>query len=195
MQMRQQGLPGKYQVSQGAVNSGGAGVEVQAKAQEEMNQLVGMILGGLGISEIARRKGLSKGTISKRWKKIRMEWREDRGAVVDEIVEIENKRIDMLFVGPWNAAMKQGATLKDQKDATEIILRLMERRARLLGLDAATQVDLTSNGEQVKTLSSEELVGSIASILASARSRREAAKLTEPDDAGDRGADSVPDDA
>jgi hypothetical protein len=52
----------------------------------------------------------------------------------DEVRKQELDRIDRLQVAVWNRA------LKGDDKAINTVLRLMERRARLLGLDAAQRV-------------------------------------------------------
>lgn len=59
----------------------------------------------------------------------------------DDVRKIELERLDALLEDLWKK--------KDRPFVVDRILRVMERRAKLLGLDAPTKTDLTSGGERV----------------------------------------------
>lgn len=83
---------------------------------------------------------------------------------VDEYRKIELQRLDMMTVRLWPQAMGRSAKVEDgvvvdpgvppDLDAMSQLLRIMERRARLLGLDAPQALDIgithadTQPGEQ-----------------------------------------------
>ena len=58
----------------------------------------------------------------------------------DEVREVERRRLDRLLLSHWPAATGQPADLK----AATMVLQIMDRRARYLGLDAPQKVDITS---------------------------------------------------
>lgn len=58
----------------------------------------------------------------------------------DNLRELEAARLDQLQLGSWKAAMRG-----DPK-AVANVLRVMERRAKLLGLDAPAKTELTGAG-------------------------------------------------
>jgi hypothetical protein len=60
----------------------------------------------------------------------------------DEVRRLEIERLDNLLESIWQYRMKP--------DYLDRILKIMERRAKLLGLDAPTKQDVTSNGEMLK---------------------------------------------
>ncbi len=62
---------------------------------------------------------------------------------VDDVVELEVQRLDAIFDKLW-PKVENG----DEK-AVNAALRVMERRAKLLGLDAPTKQDITSEGKQI----------------------------------------------
>lgn len=64
---------------------------------------------------------------------------------VEAVRELELQRLDDLLKGLWDRA-----TGKDiDYPAIDRVLKIMERRARLTGLDAAQQMDLQSGGEPI----------------------------------------------
>lgn len=57
----------------------------------------------------------------------------------DEVRMLEVERLDALLSGLW--------ARKNTPEVTDRILRIMERRAKLLGLDSPVRSDVTSGGE------------------------------------------------
>ena len=62
----------------------------------------------------------------------------------DDLRKLEVERLDELLVGLWPN--------KHKPIYTDRILRLMERRAKLLGLDAPVKADVTSNGKGIQVI-------------------------------------------
>lgn len=58
----------------------------------------------------------------------------------EELRLLEAERLDMLLAAVWPSATN------GEPKAVENALRIMERRAKLLGLDAPTTTDITSGG-------------------------------------------------
>ena len=63
----------------------------------------------------------------------------------DELRTLEAERLDRLMLATWQAAT--GGEL----DAIDRVLKIMARRARLLGLDAPDRTDITSGGERLES--------------------------------------------
>lgn len=61
----------------------------------------------------------------------------------DQVRDLELQRLDRLQAALWARAIKGGYR------AIETILKLMDRRAKLMGLDAPTRVDITQTIRQV----------------------------------------------
>lgn len=59
----------------------------------------------------------------------------------DGLREMEAERLDALLNAVWDKAMR------GNKDAVDRVIRIMERRARLLGLDAQATAAITSDGQ------------------------------------------------
>lgn len=64
--------------------------------------------------------------------------------LTEDVRELEVQRLDELLLSMWPQAKK------GNQGAVDRVLRIMERRARLLGLDAPTRADVTSGGEAIK---------------------------------------------
>ena len=62
----------------------------------------------------------------------------------DDLRRLEVERLDALLSALWRQA-KEG-----NQGAVDRCIRIMERRAKLLGLDAPTKQDITSGGEKLK---------------------------------------------
>jgi hypothetical protein len=60
----------------------------------------------------------------------------------DEVRRLEVERLDAALFALWPSVTK------GQYKAVEVALRLMERRAKLLGLDAPTKTDVNNTGTQ-----------------------------------------------
>lgn len=65
----------------------------------------------------------------------------------DELRRIELDRLDALLGSLWGKATTP--TEKGQAVAVDRVLAIMERRSKLLGLDAPTRQDVKSAGEQI----------------------------------------------
>lgn len=61
----------------------------------------------------------------------------------DELRTLELERLDALMLALWPQARS------GNQGAVDRVLRIMERRARLLGLDAPTRTDLTTKGKEL----------------------------------------------
>ena len=67
--------------------------------------------------------------------------RRDIAESAESIIEIEKERLDTMTAALW------GNVLSGHLGAIDRVLRIMDRRAKLLGLDSPERHDLTSNGE------------------------------------------------
>ena len=95
---------------------------------EAERQVLEMRRAGIGIADIARRLNIPKSTAMSRYK---AGMARTLRQPANEIREPETDRLDRLQVGLWAAAVRGDLGSIDR------VLRIMERRARLLGLDHA----------------------------------------------------------
>lgn len=101
---------------------------------ERDRQVLELRKAGVGVVEIAERFGISHGRVSQIVKRaLTLAITEP----AEEVIRLEVERLDGLLVAMWPQARK--GDLK----AVDRVLRIMERRARLLGLDAAQKVEAT----------------------------------------------------
>lgn len=80
------------------------------------------------------------------WKDVSRELDRLRNEIADSvesIIELEVQRLDAMLDKLWDRVENA-----DEK-AIDRVLRIMERRAKLLGLDAPTKQDFTSDGKQI----------------------------------------------
>jgi hypothetical protein len=87
--------------------------------------------------------------------------------------EMELQRLDRLQLSLWSKAVgytdKQGVVHEPDKRAVELVLRIMERRARLLGLDAPQQVEMAavvgiSDASEIQQRVAAKLAAFVASV-------------------------------
>lgn len=91
---------------------------------------------GLGFEYIADRLGIAVSTAHGDYRDaIRETFRED----AESLAAIEGKRLDRLQAAHWVKAVEGNVK------ATEVVLKVMERRARLFGLDRPQKVDLSAS--------------------------------------------------
>jgi len=77
---------------------------------------------------------------------------DERTEMAEEIRRLELERLDRMFLGLWQSAI-QGDTR-----AINSALRVMERRSKLLGIEAPAKVALTdTEGRDVSLLTIEEI--------------------------------------
>lgn len=115
----------------------------KAKEERDLRRLLiaEMLLAHMPYRTIAEHVGISKSQVEREVRKIRSGWRERTAHSYESHVDEEVAKIDALerAVLPYALATGAGFSL----DAVDRALRLMDRRARLLGLDQPTKATLT----------------------------------------------------
>lgn len=101
--------------------------------------------------------------------------------LAEQVRAMELKRLDALMVGIWKEAVGPDGTMGDPK-AVETVLKVMDRRARLLGLDAAQKSEV-----RIDELTDEQRAARVAALFDAARARRDG----QATPASDAGADGV----
>jgi len=107
------------------------------------NQLKALELRKAGISyaRIAETLGYKDG--SGAWRAVKAALKKTLQEPAEELRTLEIERLDAMLAAIWGS-VKQG-----QYGAQDRALKIMERRAKLLGLDAPTKQDITSGGEKI----------------------------------------------
>lgn len=127
---------------------------------------------GLSHRQIADQLGIAFQTSAKHVKRELGLLAKQAAENADEIRQLEVLRLDELLFALWPN--------RREPRYTDSILRVMSRRAELLGLDAPTKVD--AKVESDVPMTPEERATALETILATAEKRRaeRAAKIEEP---------------
>jgi hypothetical protein len=107
-----------------------------AKARKLQHQIEALELrrAGLGYIAIGARLGLGKSQAHRLVVAALKEAREQVSANADDLRAEEVSRLDAMLVGLWNQARNGGVSAIDR------VVKIMERRAKLLGLDAPVKM-------------------------------------------------------
>lgn len=97
---------------------------------ERRRQVVALLLAGVSQTDAARTLGLPVAVIAADVKTIRQQWRAERSEDLNALIQLELSRLDRLQMGHWESAIRGGV------QATDACLKIIDRRIRLLGLDA-----------------------------------------------------------
>ena len=108
----------------------------QAKREDRRKKVAANLLAGLSYRDIAEALNVSLGTVANDARIILGRWQREQIQDLDQYVLMELRRLDLATYAIWN-------DVQDGKlNAIDRMVRLMERRARLLGLDAPTRQEL-----------------------------------------------------
>ena len=105
------------------------------------NQLKALELRKAGVSYQRIAETLGYKDASGAWRAVKSALKKPLQEPAAELRPLEVERLDAMLSAIW-ASVKQG-----QYGAQDRALKIMERRARLLGLDAPVKADVTSGGE------------------------------------------------
>lgn len=105
------------------------------------NQLKALELRKAGVSYQRIAETLGYKDASGAWRAVKSALKKTLQEPAAELRTLEVERLDAMLSAIW-ASVKQG-----QYGAQDRALKIMERRARLLGLDAPVKADVTSGGE------------------------------------------------
>ena len=117
----------------------------RVKATEKQRQALELRKAGASYDEIARKIGYS--SKSGAYKSVTSALSKMLKEPAEELRTLEMARLDRLLVGVWSAAT-QG-----NQGAIDRVLRILERRAKLLGLDAPQRRELSGpDGGPIETI-------------------------------------------
>ena len=146
------------------------------KAEELRQKALALRRGGATFAGIATKLNIPKSTAHKAVSTAIAILREENRELALELMTLEANRLDALQMGVWSDAVKGDIP------AINAVLKIMERRAKLLGLDAPTKVAPTKpRGDQPYqpgAMSAEERRARIAEL--EAKRRGGAASGAEP---------------
>lgn len=97
---------------------------------EQRSKVIHLRLQGYSFSEIAASSGISKTRAYQIVQEYIQEYRKDHAESIEQMVELDSQRMDNLMRALWTR-FNDGET-----PAAGLILKLLERRAKMLGFDA-----------------------------------------------------------
>lgn len=106
-------------------------------------QVAGLMLGYSSVRQIAEALGIHPSTAYRDTLAVRLEWQKHRVQLVDAALAEDLKRLEAAEKAIWVKVLKGDLLAIDR------MLRIMERRAKLLGLDAPKRVDITARIRQI----------------------------------------------
>jgi len=112
---------------------------VQVRAQKALE----LRIAGGTYRQIAQELGVSHTVIFENVLWALEERAEERGKLSDQLVQMELERLEKMTLSLW-PRVRNG----DEK-AINTLVRVMDRRAKLLGLDKPVKTDLTTGGESI----------------------------------------------
>lgn len=119
----------------------------RALIQKRRKTVAANLLAGHRAVDIASAMGISPATITSDIKAIFAEWRTDRDICLDGVVEVEISRLERMTAANWEGV------LEGKPQAIDRQIRIMERKAKLLGLDKPVE----SKVELARKITDEEL--------------------------------------
>ena len=136
----------------------------RVRAIEKQRQALELRKAGVGFDQIAQQLGYASraGAHNAVVSAMRRTLQEPS----DEVRRLELERLDKMLFGLWQAATKGQWLAKDR------VLAIMDRRAKLLGLDAPAKIDITQHIREIAEeagIDPDEAVKEAMSIVASRR--------------------------
>lgn len=126
-----------------------------ARARRQKLQALALDLrrGGFGFVEIGQKLGVGKSTAHRLVQESMQDARSQIAASADELRADEISRLDGMLAKLWPKVAK-----KSDLAAMDRVLKIGERRARLLGLDAPVRTALEGGGDGTPPISTEAKV-------------------------------------
>lgn len=111
--------------------------------REQRRQVVRVNLeNGLTYRQIGQALGISAATVMRDFNVMKADWRKEHVHQIHDMISMEAARLDVIL----QAIMPQVRAKKPDHGAIELVLKTLDRRLKLYGLDAAALLD------QLKTL-------------------------------------------
>lgn len=118
-------------------------------------QAIRLRMTGASYAQIGKALGCTKQNAHRAVTKALKDTKERTAESTDQLRAVQSQQIDALTMAMWPAAQKGDAK------AVLAIVRLMRRRAVLMGLDAPKQTDLTIGGEFAVEMTQEMNFGGV----------------------------------
>lgn len=108
----------------------------KAMSIERRRKVQAMVLAGVPYDEIASTLGVARSTVQNDVKRLMEDWKKTAQYQIDEARIVELSRMDRLNVAVWRQAVNGDLMAVDKA------VKISERRAKMLGLDAAQKMQL-----------------------------------------------------
>lgn len=113
-------------------------------AREREAQALELRKGGATLEQIGQALGINRSTAKRALDRALQRLADDHREDAEQVKAVENTRLDALFMAHWPKA------LAGHGEATDRILRIMERRAKLNGLDGPIKVQDVTDPENAR---------------------------------------------
>lgn len=132
----------------------------RVKAAERTRQAIALKKAGLSLEAIGQRLGISKAAAGKALHRGLAELRAETLVDAEELRTIESARLDQAQAAIWPEVVKGKLAAIDR------FVRIAQRRAALLGLDAPTKVDATVEDTTQPRAAMEAMLAGLAEKIA-----------------------------
>ena len=145
-------------------------LDSELKAKDRKLRALELRLSGETFNSIAEKLGYA--SVSGAYKAVQTALKKTLQQPADEVRKMEIERLDSLLSVMWPHRHKP--------EYLDRIIKVMERRAKLLGLDAVIRQDITTNGESLNNDKRTEILRKLDSI-ATARDAAGTADAPDPE--------------
>lgn len=118
-------------------------IEIADRQREVSKRL----LAGMHYRDIAADLGVGLGTVARDVQKLLAEWKDARLINTGEKIAIDERRLEQLI-----GKFMEVAIGKLDPRAAEVVIKALDRKASMLGLNAAAKTDVTSAGNALSPL-------------------------------------------
>lgn len=112
----------------------------KVKATDREVTIMQLRIGGARYEQIAERLGIAPSTVGRALKRAMGRWQDQATELAGEMVWLQLERLDRLLVALWKDASSGNVGAIDR------VLKIEERRAKLLGLDLAQDLNIEHSG-------------------------------------------------
>jgi hypothetical protein len=108
--------------------------DTRLKAQATRRQVVELRMSGATITQICERLGIGRATAQRHIEKAMADVQADIAGPAEQVKRMHYARLERLLLGAW------GNAAKGDNQSIDRIIKILERQAKLLGLDAPTKL-------------------------------------------------------
>ncbi len=113
----------------------------KVQATEREVAIMQLRIGGARYEQIAERLGIVPSTVGRALARTMRRWQDQSTELAGEMVWLQLERLDRLLITLWPDA------IEGKLKAIALVLKIEERRAKLMGLDLAQDLNIEHSGE------------------------------------------------